>query len=88
MTLYIFAPTNVIYIFTKLTNKSLYYISITEETVDTTLAENGKPFTLYHDAKDNVTFCTIRPPYKATMLRRNFQDNTMPSEIDNTQITR
>ena len=76
------------YILAQLASESLYPISITEERVDTTHAENGKPFTLYHEDKDNVTFCTIRPPYKATMLRRNLQDSTMPSEIDNTQITR
>ena len=69
-------------------NKALYNLSISEEQVDATTAENGKPFTLYHEDMDNVTFCTIRPPYQSTMLRRNFQDSTVPSEIDSTQIIR
>ena len=69
-------------------NKAFYNLSISEEQVDATTAENGKPFTLYHEDMDNVTFCTIRPPYQSTMLRRNFKDSTMPSEIDSTQIIR
>ena len=69
-------------------NQALNNLSITEEQVDATTAENGEPFTLYHEDMDNVTFCTIRPPYQSTMLRRNFQDSTMPSEIDSTQIIR
>ena len=69
-------------------SKALYNLSITEDQVDATTAENGKPFTLYHEDMDNVTFCTIRPPYQSTVLRRNFQDSTMPSEIDSTQIIR
>ena len=69
-------------------SKALYNITITEKELDATRAEKGKPFTLYHEDKDNVTFCTIRTPYQSTMLRRNFQDSTMPSEIDSTQIIR
>ena len=47
-------------------NKALYNITITETNVDATQAENGKPFTMYHEDKENVTFCTIKPPYQST----------------------
>ena len=63
-------------------------ISITEDDVTVIQIEKGQPFTLYHEDAENVTFCSIQPPYKSTMLRRNIQGVTMISDVDNTQVTR